>query len=150
MTRLPVKVRLSRLSRLSSGFDKSCSGWRDLGCAVFHQTRAVAEAPLKLKKGISGSAGFSYWAKAGGKNCVDVKNLAEYWKQILMTVSPLAGLEKVAAIVTEYPSPLALLAAYQSCHSLKERQELLTNILGADISRRIHTIMTCEDPDTIL
>ena len=131
---------------------------------MFHQTRAVAEAPLKLKKGLSSSGGFSFLASAGGKNCVDVKNLSEYWKQILMTVTPQAGLEKVAAIVTEYPSPLALLHAYQDCDSLKERQELLANIevrrtdnilggkrkIGSDISRKIHTVMTSQDPDTFL
>ena len=52
---------------------------------MFHHTRAVAETPLKLKKGLSGSGGFSFWARAGGKDCVDQRNLAEYWKELLMT-----------------------------------------------------------------
>ena len=56
-------------------FDKSSSkGWKDLAGTVFHQTRAVAEAPLKLKKGLSGSGGFSFWARADSKDCVDSKN----------------------------------------------------------------------------
>ena len=68
-------------------FDKARDkGWREMAGTVFHQTRAVAEAPLKLKKGLSGSAGFNFWASADGKNCVDSKNLTEYWKQILMQV----------------------------------------------------------------
>ena len=68
-------------------FDKSASkGWKELAGTVFHHTRAVAEAPLKLKKGLTGSAGFNFWASADGKNCVDSKNLTEYWKQILMQV----------------------------------------------------------------
>ena len=71
-------------------FDKSSSkGWKDLAGTVFHQTRAVAEAPLKLKKGLSGSGGFSFWARADSKDCVDSKNLSEYWKQMLMQVEQL-------------------------------------------------------------
>ena len=61
-------------------------GSKDLAGAVFHHTRAVAEAPLKLKKGLTGSGGFSFWARADSKDCVDNKNLKEYWKQILMQV----------------------------------------------------------------
>ena len=49
-----------------------------------------------------GAAGFSFWARADSKDCVDSKNLTEYWKQMLMQVSSGAGLEKVSAIVTRY------------------------------------------------
>ena len=139
-------------------------GWRELGQAVFHQTRGVAEAPLKLRKGLSGAGGFSFWAKADGKDCVDVKNLAEYWKQILMTVSAKAGLETVTAIVSLYPSPSALLEAYSRCGSVKECQELLrdtevrrtdqirggTRKVGPDISRKIYTVMTSTNQDLFL
>ena len=31
-------------------------GWKECACNVFHQTRAVAEAPEKLKKSVSSSA----------------------------------------------------------------------------------------------
>ena len=51
---------------------------------------------------ILGAAGFSFWARADSKDCVDSKNLTEYWKQMLMQVSSGAGLEKVSAIVTRY------------------------------------------------
>ena len=131
---------------------------------MFHHTRGVAEAPLKLRKGLSGAGGFSFWAKADGKDCVDVKNLAEYWKQILMTVSSKAGLETVTAIVSRYSSPTALLEAYSSCGSVKECQELLkdtevrrtdqirggTRKVGPDISRKIYTMMTSNNQDMFL
>lgn len=145
-------------------FDKTSEGWKDLSCAVFHHTRAVAETPSKLARELSGAGGFNFWAKEGGKDCVDVKNLAEYWKQVLMTVTPQAGLEKVTALVSQFPSPRALLQAYSACPSIKQREELLANIevrrtanilggkrkIGPDISKKIYTVLTCDNPDTIL
>jgi len=146
-------------------YDKSSnSGWRDLAGTVFHHTRAVAEAPGKLKKNASDSAGFSFWAKADSKDCVAPKNLPEYWKQVMMQVSSGCGLEKAAAIARLYPSPSDLLAAYRGCGSVKEGEGLLAGIevrrsdnvlggtrkIGADISRRIYIALTSDDPDCFL
>jgi len=146
-------------------FSKSpSSGWSDLAGTVFHQTRAVAEAPLKIKKGLTGSAGFNFWARADSRDCIDNKNLPEYWKQILMQVSSGAGLEKVSAIVSLYPSPAKLLSAYSRCGSFKECQDLLTNLevrrtdnvlggtrkVGPDISRKIYMVLTSNDPEQLL
>ena len=139
-------------------------GWMELAHTVFHHTRGVAEAPMKLRKSLAGSGGFSFWAKADGKNSVDVKNLSEYWKQILMTVSFRAGPEMVTAIVSRYSSPTALLEAYSRCGSVKECEDLLKDIevkrtdqikggtrrVGPDISRRIYTVMTCTNKDVFL
>ena len=149
---------------VSSHNFSSIPGWSDLARAVFHHTRGVAEAPLKLRQGLSGAGGFSFWAKADGKDCVDVKNLTEYWKQMLMTVSAKAGLETVTAIVSRYSTPTALLAAYSRCESVKECQELLrdtevrrtgqitggTRKVGPDLSRKIYTVMTSANPDIFL
>ena len=146
-------------------FDKATDkGWKDCGGSVFHQTRAVAEAPLKLKKGLSGSAGFSFWAKADGKDSVAPKNLPEYWKQVLMQVSSGVGLEKASAIASKYPSPAELVRAYSRCGSTKECEDLLAslevrrtdNILGGtrkvgpDISRRIYLVLTENNPNAFL
>ena len=139
-------------------------GWRDCGCSVFHQTRAVAEAPLKLKKGLSGSAGFNFWAKADSKDSVAPKNLPEYWKQVIMQVSSGAGLEKASAIAMMYPSPTELLRAYSRCSSSKQCEDMLANLevrrtdnilggtrkVGPDISRRIYLVMTENNPDSLL
>ena len=136
----------------------------ELAHTVFHHTRGVAEAPMKLRKSLAGSGGFSFWAKADGKNSVDAKNLSEYWKQILMTVSFRAGPEMVTAIVSRYSSPTALLEAYSRCGSVKECEDLLKDIevrrtdqirggtrkVGPDISRRIYTVMTCTNQDVFL
>jgi len=145
-------------------FSKSNSGWNELASVVFHHTRAVAEAPLKIKKGLTGSAGFNFWARADSRDSVDQKNLPEYWKQILMQVSSGAGLEKVSAIVSLYPSPAKLLSAYSRCGSVKECQDLLANLevrrtdnvlggtrkVGPDISRKIFMVLTSNDPDQLL
>jgi len=146
-------------------FDKATDkGWKECGGSVFHQTRAVAEAPLKLKKGLSGSAGFSFWAKADCKDCVAPKNLPEYWKQVLMQVSSGVGLEKASAIASKYPSPTELVTAYSRCSSVKECQELLANIevrrtdnilggtrkVGPDVSRRIYLVLSETNPDNYL
>ena len=146
-------------------FDKTTDkGWKDCGGSVFHQTRAVAEAPLKLKKGLSGSAGFSFWAKADCKDCVAPKNLPEYWKQVLMQVCSGAGLEKASAIASKYQSPSELMRAYSTCSSVKECQEMLANIevrrtdnilggtrkVGPDVSRRIYLVLTETNPDNYL
>jgi len=146
-------------------FDRSSStGWRDLAGTVFHHTRAVAEAPGKLKKNVSDAAGFSFWAKADSKDCVAPKNLPEYWKQVIMQVSSGAGLEKAAAITRVYPSPWHLLEAYRDCSSVKEGESLLAGLevrrtdnvlggtrkIGPDISRRIYIALTSQDPDVYL
>ena len=169
VTRYEVEESLVSLSLDSTAdhltFSRSqTKGWRDLAGSVFHQTRAVAEAPEKLKKGMSGSGGFSFWARADSRDCVDSKNLTEYWKQMLMQVSSGAGLEKVSAIVSRYPSPAQLLAAYARCGSEKECAELVAglevrrtdNVLGGtrkvgpDIGRRIYTVLTQRSEDTLL
>ena len=95
---------------------------------------------------------------------MDQRNLAEYWKELLMTVSSLASLEKVTAIVSQYPSPRALLDAYHACRSVQEQQQLLANIevrrtdsvlggkrkVGPDVSKKIHTMLTCGNPETLI
>ena len=48
---------------------------------------------------------------------VDQRNLAEYWKELLMTVSSLASLEKVTAIVSQYPSPRVCWTTAAQCRS---------------------------------
>ena len=75
-----------------------------------------------------------------------------------------AGLEKVSAIVSRFPNPSQLLAAYAGCGTVKEAQELLAglevrrtdNVLGGtrrvgpDISRRIHTVLTSRDGEKLI
>ena len=75
-----------------------------------------------------------------------------------------AGLEKVSAIVSRFPSPAQLVAAYTACGTVREAQELLAglevrrtdNVLGGtrrvgpDISRRIHTVLTSRDGEKLI
>jgi len=145
-------------------FDKDTSkGWKDLAGMVFHHTRAVAEAPEKLKKNISNSAGFEFYAKADVKDSISPKNLLEYWKQVLMQVTTMS-LERANAIVLRYPSPSLLIEAYRNCSSRSEAELLLANIeirrvdtivggtrrLGDEISRKIYCAFTTSDPLSLL
>ena len=123
----------------------------------------MAEAPLKIKKGLSDSGGFNFWAKADSKDSVNPKALPEYWKAVLMQVSSGAGLEKCSAIASLHPSP-SLLAGQYKDKEAKEAELLLAemevrrtdNVLGGsrkvgpEISRRVHQLLTCRDPDTVL
>ena len=70
-----------------------------------------------------------------------------------------AGLEKSTAVPATYPSPSHLVRAFQA-----EGPDLLKNMevrrtdnvlggsrkVGPDISRKLHTLLTCTDPDTVL
>ncbi|XP_023335234.1 crossover junction endonuclease EME1 isoform X2 [Eurytemora carolleeae] len=138
-------------------------GWKECACNVFHQTRAVAEAPEKLKKSVSSSASFEFYAKAEGKDCISPKNLVEYWKQVLMQVT-IISLEKASAITRVYPSPSSLIQAYRTCDSRKEAECLLANIeirrldtlvggirrIGDEISRKVYLALMSDDETSLL
>eukprot|EP00088_Acartia_fossae_P000937 TRINITY_DN10349_c0_g1_i4.p1 TRINITY_DN10349_c0_g1~~TRINITY_DN10349_c0_g1_i4.p1 ORF type:complete len:495 (-),score=84.80 TRINITY_DN10349_c0_g1_i4:248-1732(-) len=145
-------------------FDKATDkGWKECAGLVFHHTRAIAEAPDKLKKNISSSAGFDFYAKADVKDSISPKNLVEYWKQVLMQVTTMS-LEKANAISQRYSSPTQLIQAYRNCYSEREAELLLANIeirrvdtivggtrrLGDEISKKIYYALTSEDPVSLL
>ena len=74
-------------------------------------------------------------------------------------VSSGAGLEKSTAVAAAYPSPSNLVRAFQAGGPdlLKDMEVRRTdNVLGGsrkvgpDISRKLHTLLTCKDPDTVL
>jgi len=154
-----VKLSIARVADYFTCSPEPGGGWQHCAGIVFHQTRAVAEAPLKMKKGLSGSGGFDFWAQANCKDSVTPKNLPEYWKEVLKQVSSGAGLEKSTAVAAAYPSPSNLVRAFQAGGPdlLKEMEVRRTdNVLGGsrkvgpDISRKLHTLLTCRDPDTVL
>ena len=81
-----VKLSIARLADYFTCSPEPGGGWQHCAGIVFHHTRAVAEAPLKMKKGLSGSGGFDFWAQANCKDSVSPKNLPEYWKEVLKQV----------------------------------------------------------------
>jgi len=153
-----VKLSIARVADYFTCSPEPGGGWQQCAGIVFHHTRAVAEAPDKIKKGLSGSGGFDFWAK-GLSGSADTKNLTEYWKEVLQQVSSGAGLEKVSAVATTYPSPSNLVRAFQAGGpdllkdlEVRRRDNVLggTKKVGPDISRKLHTLLTCRDPDTVL
>ena len=79
----------------------------------------------------------------------------------IVQVSSGAGLEKVASIVSQYPSPQSLMSAYGRCSSVKEAESLLANVemrrtdnvlggtrkVGPDISRKIYLMISSNNPE---
>ena len=82
-----VKLSVKRLADHFTCNPEPGGGWQQCAGIVFHHTRAVAEAPEKMKKGLSGSGGFDFWAQASSKDSKDPKNLPEYWKDVLTQVT---------------------------------------------------------------
>lgn len=70
-----------------------------------------------------------------------------------------AGLEKSTAVAAAYPSPSNLVRAFQAGGpDLLKDMEVRRNDnvlggsrkIGPDISRKLHTLLTSRDPDTVL
>ena len=80
-----VKLSIARVADYFTCSPEPGGGWQQCAGIVFHHTRAVAEAPDKIKKGLSGSGGFDFWAK-GLSGSAATKNLTEYWKEVLQQV----------------------------------------------------------------
>ena len=81
-----VKLSIARVADYFTCSPEPGGGWQHCAGIVFHHTRAVAEAPLKMKKGLSGSGGFDFYAQEHSKNSLTPKNLPEYWKEVLKQV----------------------------------------------------------------
>ena len=76
-------------------------------------------------------------------------------------VSSGAGLEKVASIVSQYPSPQSLMSAYSRCSTVKEAETLLASVemrrtdnvlggtrkVGPDISRKIYLMFSSNNAE---
>ncbi|XP_033630136.1 crossover junction endonuclease EME1-like isoform X1 [Asterias rubens] len=127
-------------------------------------TKSVAETPFKRERD---KATFSFhvdteWA-GGVKVSKDGKGLLKVWRQQLQqfrNVSP----EISSSIIALYPSPRLLLQAYSQCDTCQEARKLLQDIVirrgegvlattrrvGPELSKRVHTLMTSNDPDLAL
>ena len=81
-----VRLSVERVADFLTCNPEPSGGWQQCAGIVFHHTRAVAEAPHNMKKSISGSGSFDFYAPEHGKDSVSPKNLAEYWKEVLKQV----------------------------------------------------------------
>ncbi|XP_024862182.1 probable crossover junction endonuclease EME2 isoform X3 [Kryptolebias marmoratus] len=134
--------------------------WQDVTDHVCAVTKALSKRPFKLLTEpselpfcVDGS-----WA-AGARVDRDGSGLGLVWSrqiQQLNRVSP-----AVASAVTEsFPSPRALLQAYQKLESEAERKGMLTGLLvktegkerriGAEISARVYRCFTAQNPQLVL
>ncbi|XP_060835314.1 crossover junction endonuclease EME1-like [Rhopalosiphum padi] len=139
----------------------------DIGLAVLHLTKSIAQKPYKLNKYKEEQEGCDWYASGHTKNCVTVdKNgtgLTQLWRQMLSQF-PLCGLETSEAIATAYGSPIALLEAYDNCSSRLKGETLLQDIpvrrgfgplasnrrIGPELSKKIYTFFTDNTGSTTL
>ena len=97
-----VKLSIARLADYFTCSPEPGGGWQHCAGIVFHHTRAVAEAPLKMKKGLSGSGGFDFWAQEHTKSSATPKNLPEYWKEVLKQVHTINWLSFLAYLLHKH------------------------------------------------
>ncbi|XP_053392812.1 crossover junction endonuclease EME1-like [Mercenaria mercenaria] len=134
----------------------------DVADMVRRFSKAVAERPAKKDRF---DPIFSFHEEGVGGVKVDKNGvgLLKVWKQQLLQFKNISP-DISQAIIAEYPSPLLLRKAYQRCSSEKEAIKLLENIVvrrgagvlettrrvGKELSRRIYTFFTSEDPGLII
>ncbi|KAK7075263.1 crossover junction endonuclease eme1, partial [Halocaridina rubra] len=124
-------------------------------------TKSLAEAPSKWEKQ---NSSFGWYAEGSSTNCVKIDKsgigLSKLWIQQLQQFNN-AGPEVAQAIAREYPSPQALIQAYQHSPSEKEASLLLAKIavrrgigplvstrcIGPELSKKIHLFLTTTDPE---
>ena len=97
-----VKLSIARVADYFTCSPEPGGGWQHCAGIVFHHTRAVAEAPLKMKKGLSGSGGFDFWAQEHTKSSATPKNLPEYWKEVLKQVHTINWLSFLAYLLHKH------------------------------------------------
>ncbi|XP_050544091.1 crossover junction endonuclease EME1-like [Daktulosphaira vitifoliae] len=131
----------------------------EVGSAVSHLTKSVAQKPYKLNKYKEELEGCEWYASGHSKNCVSVDKfgtgLNQLWRQQLSQF-PLCALEASEAIASIYETPLQLLEAYESCNSKLEGELLLQDIpvrrgfgplavtrrVGPELSKKIFLFFT--------
>lgn len=134
----------------------------DVADIIRRFSKAVAERPTKKDRF---DPIFSFHEEGGGGVKVDKNGmgLLKVWKQQLLQFKNISP-DISQAIITEYPSPLLLRQAYEKCSSEKEAIKLLENIVvrrgagvlettrrvGKELSRRIYTFFTSEDPELVI
>ncbi|XP_071452036.1 crossover junction endonuclease EME1 isoform X2 [Hetaerina americana] len=132
----------------------------ELASLIFMFTKAIAETPFKRdKQEREGSGVLDWFARGDSKDCVRVDSSGNgcmlLWRQQLRQFNNV-GLDVAEAIASNYPSPHALMKAYESCDTIADAQKLLQNIpvrrgcgplsstrkVGPELSRKIHTCFT--------
>lgn len=133
----------------------------DVANMVSSFTKAIAEAPYKREKY---NNGFSWFAALDSRKCVRVpdsgEGLLRLWQQHIDQFN-MVGSEAAQAVVAQYPSPTALLQAYDRCASQQECEALLQDIqvrrgagplartrkVGPELSRKVYLFFTSSNPN---
>ncbi|XP_068085908.1 probable crossover junction endonuclease EME2 [Anabrus simplex] len=167
VTRQEVETALAELQVFEGCCHRLIDQALDLGDTVAQFTKAIAERPFKLEKQKKESSKLEWYATGDSRDCVRVdKNglgLSRLWQQQLCQF-PLVALDVAEAIVSQYPSPVALMEAYDRCSTQEEGEQLLKDIpirrgvgpltsvrkVGPELSRKMYVFFNAIDGNTPL
>ncbi|XP_054256932.1 crossover junction endonuclease EME1-like [Macrosteles quadrilineatus] len=167
VTRKEIEEELIELQIMMNCNHRIIESPDDLCQLILQITKAIAETPFKLEKQRRELENLEWFAVGDSRDCVTVdkagNGLLRLWQQQLCQFN-LAGHDVAQAIVSVYPSPRALVLAYDKCNTQKEGEELLRDIhvrrcqgpltssrrIGPELSRKIYTFFSSVDGDTPL
>uniref|UniRef100_A0A8C5R3A0 ERCC4 domain-containing protein n=1 Tax=Leptobrachium leishanense TaxID=445787 RepID=A0A8C5R3A0_9ANUR len=161
----PIQMKMIDFQLLVGFRVRFVETWKEFADFVCMFNKAVAEAPDKIQR--NNSSKYSFYIDgewAGGARVERCgKGLLEVWKRQIQQFNRVS-VEIANAVVAAYPSPHALIQAYNYCDTESQRHNLLSNILvrrgegvtstsrhiGKEISKRIYLQLTSLDPELLL
>nr|XP_032816965.1 crossover junction endonuclease EME1-like isoform X1 [Petromyzon marinus]XP_032816966.1 crossover junction endonuclease EME1-like isoform X1 [Petromyzon marinus]XP_032816967.1 crossover junction endonuclease EME1-like isoform X1 [Petromyzon marinus] len=170
---MPAKVHVSRVDMEEALVDlqlhtstalRFLDSWKEFADFVAMFTKAIAVAPYKREREVTGLAFCVESEGAGGVRVDrDGRGYLQLWQRQLQQLNRVSA-EMASAIVRAFPSPRLLLQAYARCGSDRERAALLADLLvrrgegvvatsrrvGPELSRRVFLLVTSHDPQLLL
>uniref|UniRef100_S4RKQ1 Essential meiotic structure-specific endonuclease 1 n=1 Tax=Petromyzon marinus TaxID=7757 RepID=S4RKQ1_PETMA len=170
---MPAKVHVSRVDMEEALVDlqlhtstalRFLDSWKEFADFVAMFTKAIAVAPYKREREVTGLAFCVESEGAGGVRVErDGRGYLQLWQRQLQQLNRVSA-EMASAIVRAFPSPRLLLQAYARCGSDRERAALLADLLvrrgegvvatsrrvGPELSRRVFLLVTSHDPQLLL
>ncbi|RZF45010.1 hypothetical protein LSTR_LSTR001971 [Laodelphax striatellus] len=162
-----LEMELGRLQ-----FEHDCSyrlieARGEVGKVIAQFTKAISEIPFRKERERQEQE-LAWLAAADSRGCVRVNKsshgLAQLWTQQLLQFNN-CNLDAANEITKRYPTPQALVKAYERCATEQEASTLLKEIpivrkcigdlaarrkLGPELSRKLHLLFTCKDPNVQL
>lgn len=156
-----TEIKLTQLQLLANCSHRLHETPDDVALSVLQFSKAIAEEPFKAKQNQKLDQEQLYLTNEtkANVNLDDPASLGRLWHTQLTTL-PKVTYEVAQSIIKEYPLPKNLLDAYKaSSNPAKMLAEIpiirtgpmaKTRRIGPELSRKIHTLMTSNNPDDVL
>lgn len=156
-----TEIKLTQLQLLANCSHRLHETPDDVALSVLQFSKAIAEEPFKAKQNQKLDQEQLYLTSdtKTNVNLDDPASLGRLWHTQL-TALPKVTYEVAQSIIKEYPLPKNLLDAYRaSSNPAKMLAEISiirtgpmakTRRIGPELSRKIHTLMTSNNPDDVL